>query len=88
MLLVSQGPVAIATPPKHAKNGKMQEEELGLWVDSALISRLHRQPSKSPAQMILPDSERMLHFADLAFGTIKPDKFKAKKVSKSRSKKE
>jgi hypothetical protein len=26
----------------------------------------------------------MLHLADVAFGTVRPDKFKAKRVSKSR----
>ena len=59
-----------------------EQAEVGLWVDSALISRLHRQPSHSFAARLFPDSERMLHLADLAFGTVKPDKFKHQKISK------
>jgi hypothetical protein len=77
----------MSTSPKAGKSGKAKEDDLGLWVDSTLISRLHRQPSKSLSTMILPDSERMLHYADLAFGTVKPDKFQSKKVLKTRNEK-
>jgi hypothetical protein len=88
LLLLSKSGFQMSASPKTAKNGKQQkDEDLGLWVDSALISRLHSQPSKSPTHMVLPDSARMLHYADLAFGTVKPDKFQSQKVSKTRNKK-
>jgi hypothetical protein len=81
LLLLSKSGSQMSASPKTAKNGKQQkDEDLGLWVDSALISRLHSQPSKSPTHMVL-------HYADLAFGTVKPDKFQSQKVSKTRNKK-
>jgi hypothetical protein len=77
----------MSTSPKSAKAKQLKDEDLGLWVNSTLISRLHSQPSKSPTHLGHPDSERMLHYADLAFGTVKPDKFQSEKVSKTRSSK-
>jgi hypothetical protein len=77
---------SMGTKPKAARyvSQAIDDEKFGLWLDTALISRLHRQPSNSPQPKLLPDAERMLHFADLAFGTVKRDKFKSEKVSKVR----
>jgi len=73
-----------ASPKARKKPSPLlAERSVGLWLDSALISRLHRQPSKSATDSFFPDSERMLHLADLAFGTAKRDKFKSEKVSKN-----
>jgi len=75
----------MGTSPKARKKPSphVAERAVGLWVDSALISRVHRQPQRSATDSFFPDSERMLHLADLAFGTAKRDKFKSEKVSKN-----
>jgi hypothetical protein len=73
--------------PKAAKKPVPKwsdDDELGMWVDSALIARLHGQPSTSLHQAPPNGSSHILHFADLALGTVKPDKFKSAKVSKMR----
>jgi len=70
-------------PRKKPSSQPAERVEFGLWLDSALISRLHRQPRQSPTDSFFPDSARMLHLADLAFGTAKRDKFKPEKVSKN-----
>jgi hypothetical protein len=80
----------MGTSPKTNATRRVQasdsdNEELGLWVDTRLLTRHLKQPSQSiPNQPI--SSDRLLHFADLALGSIKPDKFKAEKVSKKRKK--
>jgi hypothetical protein len=61
-------------------------EESGLWVDAVLIAKIHGQ---RPTSSLHPTGaanapNRFLHFADLALGTIKADKFRSKKVSKTR----
>ena len=77
---------SMGASPKTAKkplphtNG---DEELGLWVDSRLISKHLKQPSQS---MFRPSADRLLHFADLALGSAKPDRFRSEKVSKQRTK--
>jgi hypothetical protein len=77
-----------ATP----KNGKRPapkpslDEELGLWVDSRLLNKQFSQPSQSMFQPAWPPADRLLHFADLALGSTKPDRFRALKVSKQRTK--
>ena len=73
--------------PKRAKKAasKPQDKELGLWVDAHLLGRHLKQPTQSMFGHSLPGSaDRLLHFADLALGSIKPDKFKSEKVSKQR----
>jgi hypothetical protein len=62
--------------------------ESGLWMDSALIARLHQQPTTTFHAAIAPTgTAHILRFADLALGTVKPEKFKAEKVSKTRTRK-
>jgi hypothetical protein len=71
------------TGKKHPPGPK--DEELGLWVDSSVIAKQLKQPTQSLfVRAQHPSAERLLHFADLALGSIKPDKFKAQKVSKKR----
>jgi hypothetical protein len=36
--------------------------------------------------MFRPSADRLLHFADLALGSAKPDRFRSEKVSKQRTK--
>ena len=72
--------------PKTAKKPvpqRNEDEDLGLWVDSRLLSKHLKQPSQS---MFLPSADRLLHFADLALGTVKPDRFRSEKVSKQSTK--
>lgn len=78
---------SIGTKAKKAVAASPPDEELGLWVDGAILNRHLKQPTQSLFGQQLPHStERMLHFADLALGSIKPDKFKSEKVSKQRKK--
>jgi len=75
--------------PKTAKKPVPQpngDEELGLWVDNRLLSKHLKQPSQSMFQPAWPSADRLLHFADLALGSVKPDKFRSEKVSKQRTK--
>lgn len=72
------------SPVRARKRKEKAKDELGLWVDSALIARLHAQPLKSQNQLLVANSARMLLLADLAFGTAKPAKFKPEHVSKTR----
>lgn len=72
--------------PKTAKKPVPRpnaDEDLGLWVDSRLLDRHLKQPSVF--QPVWPSADRLLHFADLALGSIKPDKFRSQKVSKQRT---
>ena len=69
-----------AKKPVPQRNG---DEDLGLWVDSRLLSKHLKQPSQS---MFRPSADRLLHFADLALGSVKPDMFRSEKVSKQRTK--
>ena len=79
--------LSMGVKTKKAKASPTPDEELGLWVDGTILSRHLKQPSQSLFGQQLPHStERMLHFADLALGSIKPDKFKSEKVSKERNK--
>jgi hypothetical protein len=74
--------------PKAAKSrilSRPDDAELGIWVDSVLIAKLHSQPSSNLFRPTAPNgSAHLLHFADLALGVVKADKFKSKKVSKTR----
>ena len=77
----------MGTTPKNAKKPVPQRNEddkdLGLWMDSRLLSKHLKQPSES---MFQPSADRLLHFADLALGSVKPDRFRSEKVSKERRK--
>ena len=77
-----------ATPknPKRPSPKPNRDEELGLWVDSRLLSKHFSQPSQSMFQPVWPSADRLLHFADLALGSIKPNRFRAVEVSKQRIK--
>ena len=71
----------------RARPLKTEEEFPGLWVDARLISKHLKQPLQGMVSQHMPaSSDRLLHLADLALGTIGPDKFKAEKVSKKRQK--
>ena len=72
--------------PKTAKKPvpqRKEDENLGLWVDSRLLSKHLKQPSQS---MFRPSAGRLLYFADLALGSVKPNRFRSEKVSKERTK--
>ena len=75
--------------PKTAKKPLPQpngDQDLGLWVDSRLLTKHLKQPTQSMFQPAFPSTARLLHFADLALGSVKPDRFKSRKVSKQRTK--
>ena len=81
--LVSRNQVHLGANKKA--HPRETEEELGLWVDARIISKHLKQPSQSTlSQRASADS--LLHFADLALGSIRPDKFKPERVSKKREK--
>jgi len=64
------------------------EKEFGLWVDTALIARLHGRRS-SPlgnALSVNSESQRLLHYADVMLGTDKKEKFVSAKPTKQRKK--
>lgn len=62
------------------------ERATGLWVDSALILRLHGRKSSTLA--IAPthttEASRLLHYADVILGTDKKEKFVSAKPTKER----
>ena len=63
-----------------------EERETGLWVDVALISRLHgRRSPLAAAQTIDAESQRLLHYADVILGTDKKEKFVSAKPTKDRN---
>jgi hypothetical protein len=84
-------PVMSRCKPVKKKNGHSapaDDAAEGLWVDTALISRLHGRKS-SPLSMRLTvdaESERLLHYADVLLGTDKKEKFVSAKPTKERPK--
>jgi hypothetical protein len=78
-----------ATPKPRIKLAPKPKdhEESGLRVNAELIAKIHGQ---RPTSFLLHTTgsanapNRFLRFADLALGTIKADKFRSKKVSKTR----
>jgi hypothetical protein len=72
-----------AKRPVPHRNGN---EELGLWLDVRLLHKHFKQPSQSMFHTVLPSADRLPHFADLALGSITPDKSRSEKVSKQRRK--
>lgn len=76
--------------PGKNKNGHIVsvDDGKGLWVDTALISRLHGRKSSPLASPLTIDSEsqRLLHYADVMLGTDKKEKFVSSKPTKERKK--
>ena len=72
------------------KNGKAEPEDEhanGLWIDTALIARLHGQKSSPLGTPTLNgDAQRLLHYADVLLGTDKKEKFVSVKPKKERTK--
>jgi hypothetical protein len=85
-------PVMSASKPVKKKNGHSapaEEPAEGLWVDTALISRLHGRRSSPLATNNLTidaESQRLLHYADVLLGTDKKEKFVSAKPTKERPK--
>ena len=74
--------------PVRKKNGHSGpiDEAKGLWIDAALISRLHGRKSSPLATNVTIDAEsqRLLHYADVMLGTDKKEKFVSSKPTKER----
>ena len=84
-------PVMSAGKPFRKKNGHSapaEEAAEGLWIDTALISRLHGRKSSPLAANPTIDAEtqRLLHYADVMLGTGKKEKFLSAKPTKERKK--
>jgi hypothetical protein len=63
------------------------EQSQGLWIDSALIAKLHgRKSSPLAAPALNGDSQRLLHYADVVLGTDKKEKFVSTAPTKTRKK--
>src|SRR3954467_12143682 len=66
-----------AAPGKKKKNGKAKQDEQsdGLWLDSALIAKLHGKQSSALAdtRTLSAESQRLLHYADVVLGTDKKE---------------
>jgi hypothetical protein len=79
-----------AAPGKKKKNGKAKQDEqsAGLWLDAALIAKLHGKQSSSLAdtRTLSAESQRLLHYADVVLGTDKKERFIASKPTKDRTK--
>jgi hypothetical protein len=74
-------------PGKKKKEKRVQEphESIGLWVDAALIARLHGRQSATMNKLpIDSECERLLHYADVALGTDKKEKFVSSRPTKHR----
>ena len=87
----STAPVMSGSKRVKKKNGHSapaEEAAEGLWVDTALISRLHGRRSSSLAASLPIDAEsqRLLHYADVILGTDKKEKFVSTKPTKERTK--
>jgi hypothetical protein len=73
---------------KNGHSAPAEDAAEGLWVDTALISRLHGRRSSSLAASLPIDAEsqRLLHYADVILGTDKKEKFVSTKPTKERTK--
>jgi hypothetical protein len=62
------------------------EQAAGVWLDTAVLSRLYGR--KSPLATPTRDAEthRLLHYADVVLGTEKKEKFVSSKPTKDRMK--
>ena len=76
-------------PKKTLKEEPPEDEQArGLWIDAALISRLHGRKSSplAVAESYSAESTRLLHYADVILGTDKKEKFVSSKPTKHRKK--
>ena len=73
---------------KNGHSAPAEEAAEGLWIDTALISRLHGRRSSPLAVNLTIDAEsqRLLHYADVLLGTEKKEKFVSSKPTKERTK--
>jgi len=61
------------------------EQSTGLWIDAALISRLHgRKSPLAVAESQNAETTRLLHYADVILGTEQKEKFVSSKPTKDR----
>ena len=74
--------------PARKKTAQAQpddEQATGLWVDAALISRLHgRKSPLAAAESHNAEATRLLHYADVILGTEQREKFVSAKPTKDR----
>lgn len=72
---------------KNGHSAPADDAAEGLWVDTALISRLHgRKSSPLSANLTIDaESQRILHYADVMLGTDKKEKFVSTKPTKERT---
>lgn len=79
--------MATKAATKKVKQREDNEQDADLWVDTALIARLHGRKS-SPLSVPTLDAEstRLLHYADVALGTEKKEKFVSAAPTKTRQK--
>ena len=70
---------------KPAKQEPDDEQATGLWMDAALISRLHgRKSPLAVAESHNAEATRLLHYADVILGTEQKEKFVSAKPTKDR----
>ena len=73
-------------PPTNGTPTPIDEQEVGLWIDTALISRLHGVKSSPLRTEMSGEAQRLLHYADVLLGTDKKEKFVSAKPQKERTK--
>jgi hypothetical protein len=56
----------------------------GLWVNTALLNKLHGRRSSLAAPAFSGEAQRLLHYADVVLGTEKKERFRSVKVEKRR----
>ena len=84
--------LALKAKPMPAKAGRKKtarepddEQAIGLWIDAALISRLHgRRSPLAVAESHNAEATRLLHYADVILGTEQREKFISAKPTKDR----
>lgn len=69
---------------RKSKSDRKDTESDGLWIDANVMARIHGAGSRLSAPQITSEEERLLHYADVSLGTVKPDQFKSTKPAKSR----
>jgi hypothetical protein len=79
---------SMPTSAAKKKTAKSREDEqaVGMWVDTALISRLFGRRSPLSELTVDAESERLLHYADVMLGTDKKEAFISSKPTKDRKK--
>jgi hypothetical protein len=72
---------------KNGHSAPAEDATEGLWVDTALISRLHgRRSSPLAANLTIDGDRRLLHYADVILGNQQKEKFVSTKPTKERRK--